>query len=58
MITPQRYPYCQQTELHILWECTEWSVARDLHIANVRALAAKVPDLPPFDNLLTDGPRA
>ena len=52
MITSQCCPYCQQadeTEQHILWECAEWATTRDLHIANVRALAAKVPDLPPFD---------
>ena len=52
MITSQCCPYCQQadeTEQHILWECAEWAAARNLHIANVRALAAKVPDIPPFD---------
>ena len=38
-----------ETEPHIFWECDEWAAARDLHIANVRALGAKVPDLPPFD---------
>ena len=52
MITSQCCLYCQQaneTELHILWECIEWAAARDLHIANVRALAANVPDRPRFD---------
>ena len=52
MITSQCCPYCQQTDetkQHILWECVEWAAARDLHIANVRAFVAKVPDLPPFD---------
>ena len=52
MITSQCCPYCQQAdenEQHILWECVEWVAAKDLHIANVRVLAAKVPDLPPFD---------
>ena len=52
MITSQCCPYCQQadeTEEHTLWACAKWAAARDLHIANVRALAAKVPDLPPFD---------
>ena len=52
MITSQCCPYCQQadeTELHILWECTEWATARDPHLANVHALAVKVPQLPPFD---------
>ena len=52
MITSRCCPYCKQadeTEQHILWECAEWAAARDLHIANVRALAAKVPALPPHD---------
>ena len=52
MITSQCGPYCQhadETELHILWKCTEWAAARDPHIANVHAMAAKVLDLPPFD---------
>ena len=52
MITTQYCPYCKpadETELRILWECAEWAAAKDLHIANVRALAAKVPDLPPYD---------
>ena len=52
MITSQCCPYCKradETEQHILWECAEWVAARDLHIANVRALAAKVLDLPPYD---------
>ena len=52
MIASQCRPYCQQadeTDEHILLECIEWAAARDQHIANVRALAAKVPDLPPFD---------
>ena len=44
--------YCQRadrTELHIIWECTKWAAARDPHLANVHALAAKVSELPPFD---------
>ena len=52
MISSPCCPYCQQvdeTEQHILWECIECAAARDLHIAHVRALAAKVPNLPPFD---------
>ena len=52
MITSQCCPYCKQadeTEKHILWDCAKWAAARDVHIANVRALAAKVPDLPPYD---------
>ena len=52
MITSQCCPYCQpadEIEQHILWECVEWVATREVHIANVRALAAKVPDLPPFD---------
>ena len=52
MITSQCCPDCKQadeTEQHILWECAEWAAAKDRHIANVRALAAKVPDLPPYD---------
>ena len=43
---------CQQAdeiELHILWECTEWAAAPDPHLANIHAVAAKVPELPPFD---------
>ena len=51
-INSQCYLYCQhadETELHILWECTEWATAGDPHIANVHTLAAKVPDLPLFD---------
>ena len=50
--TSQCYPYCQQADekgLHIVWECTEWAAARDPHLANVHALAAKVSELPPFD---------
>ena len=45
MITSQCCPYCKQadeTELQL-------AAARDLYIANVCALAAKVPDLPPCD---------
>ena len=51
MITSQCCPYYQQADeikLHILWECREWCAALDLHLANIHALAAKVPELPPF----------
>ena len=52
MTTSQCCPSRQQakeTGLLILRECTKWVAARDLHLANVHALAPKVLDLPLFD---------
>ena len=51
LITSPLCPYSKatdETEEHILWHCTKWSQARDTHIQQVHALAAKIPELPPF----------
>ena len=51
LITSPLCPYrkaTDETEEHILWHCTAWAQAWDTHIQQVHALAAKIPELPPF----------